>query len=394
MTASAADASLVVGHAERVPASSAARLRRALPRLTRDAVARMGALPWFAALPPDERSYVGLVVQAGLEEFVSWFRDPERPPTADRAIFDAAPRALARAVSLQQTVQLIRVAVEVLEAAIPSVAAVEDQDALEHAVLRYSREVAFAAAEVYAGAAEERGAWDARTEASVVDSLLRGDVGEAVLTRAGSLGWSRPEWATALAGGMPDADDDRVAALRSAARRTGLCLLVGDHGDSLLVVIGGSGDPISSIEQAAAAFPPGPVCVGPVVSELPEVVGVLAEARAALAAVGAWAEAPRPVGSGRLLAERVVLGDDVARRRLRTEVYEPLAARPELLATVSAYLDEGCAVEATARRLYLHANTVRYRLGRARDLVGRDATVPREAQELRLSLVIGSTGRG
>lgn len=382
----------VVRHAERVPASSAARLRRALPRLTRDAVARMGALPWFAALPPDERSYVGLVVQAGLEEFANWSRTPDQPPAADRAIFDAAPRALARAVTLQQTVQLIRVAVEVLEAAIPSVAAPEDQDALEHAVLRYSREVAFAAAEVYAGAAEERGAWDARTEASVVDSLLRGDVGEAVLTRAGSLGWSRPDWVTALAGGIPDAHDDRVAALRSAARRTGLCLLVGDHGDSLLVVIGGSGDPASSIEQAAAAFPPGPVCVGPVVADLTDVVSVLGEARAALHAVPAWADAPRPVRSDQLLAERVVIGDEVARRRLRDEVHQPLTTRPDLLTTIGTFLAEGCAVEATARRLYLHPNTVRYRLGRVRQLVGRDAGDPRQAQELRLALALGAIG--
>ena len=382
----------VVRHAARVPVSSAARLRRALPRLTREAVARMGTLPWFAALPPDERSYVGLVVQAGLEEFTTWFRERDRPPTANRAVFDAAPRALARAVTLQQTVQLIRVAVEVLEAAIPTVAAPADQDALEHAVLRYSREIAFAAAEVYAVAAEERGAWDARTEASVVDSLLRGDVGEAVLTRAGALGWARPDWITALAGGIPSADDDRVAGLRSAARRTGLCLLVGDHGDALLIVVGGSGEPAGSLEQVAAAFPEGPVCVGPLVTELAQVPGVLAEARAGLAAAPAWPTSPRPVRSGQLLAERVVLGDDIARGRLRDEVHAPLAARSDLHATVAAFLEEGSAVEATARRLYLHPNTVRYRLARASELLGRDATDPRDAQELRLALVIGRAG--
>ncbi len=45
---------------------------------------------------------------------------------------------------------------------------------LREAVLRYSREVAFSAAEVYARAAEVRGAWDARLEALVVDALVRG----------------------------------------------------------------------------------------------------------------------------------------------------------------------------------------------------------------------------
>src|SRR4051795_7136918 len=222
--------------------STPQRLRRMSAKLTTEAVAGMASLPWFTSLPPEERSYVGLVVQAGLDEFASWLRDPSQAPKADPAIFSAAPRALARAVTLQQTVQLIRVTVEVLEGAIPSISSEPAEvAALELAVLRYSREVAFAAAEVYAAAAEERGAWDARTEASVVDALLRGDVGEAVLTRAGSLGWGRPEWVTVLTGAMPDPDDARIPDLRAAARRTGLCLLVGEYGGRLLVVGGGAG---------------------------------------------------------------------------------------------------------------------------------------------------------
>lgn len=353
----------------------------------------MAGLPWFGALPPEERSFVGLVVQAGLDEFASWLRDTSRPPHADPAIFSAAPRALARAVTLQQTVQLIRVAVEVLEAAIPSIAtSAQEADALEHAVLRYSREVAFAAAEVYAAAAEERGAWDARTEASVVDALLRGDVGEAVLTRAGSLGWGRPEWVGVLTGTMPDPDDARIPDLRAAARRTGLCLLVGEYGGRLIVVVGGSGPKELAVEQAVTAFPPGPVVLGPTVGDLADVVTCIAEALAGLSAVTAWPDAPRPVPSSELLAERAVLGDDAARRRLRTEVYEPLRdAGGDLLLTAATYLDAGAAVEATARRLFLHPNTVRYRLRKIADVTRRDVTAPRDAQVIRLALVVGRT---
>ncbi|MBK5305368.1 MAG: helix-turn-helix domain-containing protein [Frankiaceae bacterium] len=371
--------------------STSHRFRRATSRLTTDAVSRMATLPWFGGLPPEERSFVGLVVQAGLDEFASWLRDTSKPPHADPAIFSAAPRALARAVSLQQTVQLIRVAVEVLEAAIPTIATSDEEaDALEHAVLRYSREVAFAAAEVYAAAAEERGAWDARTEASVVDALLRGDVGEAVLTRAGSLGWGRPEWATVLAGTMPGPDDARIPDLRAAARRTGLCLLVGEYGGRLIVVVGGSGPQALALEQAGSAFPPGPVVVGPTVSELAEVVSSIAEALAGLAAVPAWPDAPRPVPSSELLAERAVLGDDAARRRLRSEVYEPLrAAGGDLLLTAATYLEAGSAVESAARRLFLHPNTVRYRLRKIAAVTQRDLTAPRDAQVVRLALVVG-----
>jgi hypothetical protein len=373
--------------------STPERLRRASARLTTDAVSRMATLPWFVSLPPDERSYVGLVVQAALDEFAAWLRDPTRSPKADPGIFSVAPRALARAVTLQQTVQLIRATVEVLEAAIPSIAAPGEADALEHAVLRYSREVAFAAAEVYAAAAEERGAWDARTEAGVVDALLRGDVGEAVQTRAAALGWTRPAWVVVLAGALPDGDDGQVADLRAAGRRTGLCLLAGEYGGQLLVVVGGDGSRERAVAQVAAGFPPGPVVTGPVVADLAEVPASIQEARAALTAVAAWPEAPRPVASSELLAERTVVGDETARRRLLQEVHAPLlAAGGDLLLTASAYLEEGGAVEATARRLFLHPNTVRYRLRKIAETVGRDLTQARDAQVVRLALIVGRVG--
>lgn len=384
----------VVGHAAFVPTpSTSQRFRRASARLTTDAVAQMATLPWFGALPPEERSFVGLVVRAGLDEFTGWLRDTSRPPKADPTIFSVAPRSLARAVTLQQTVQLIRVSVAVLESAIPSVAASPaEADVLEHAVLRFSREVAFAAAEVYAAAAEERGAWDARTEASVVDALLRGDASEAVLTRAGSLGWGRPEWVCVLAGSIPELDDAGVPALRAAARRTGLCLLVGEYGGRLLVIVGGTGSRELALEQAVAAFPLGGVVQGPTVADLAGVVGPIAEALSALAAVSAWPNAPRPVLSSALLAERVVLGDGAARQRLRVEVYEPLhAAGGELLATAAAYLDAGGAVETTARKLFLHPNTVRYRLRRIADVTQRDLSRERDAQAVRVALVLGRT---
>ena len=75
---------------------------------------------------------------------------------------------------------------------------------MREAVLRYSREIAFAAAEVYAQAAEARGAWDARLEALVVDALLRGEADDSLRSRAAALGWGalrvggRGAWARRL----------------------------------------------------------------------------------------------------------------------------------------------------------------------------------------------------
>jgi hypothetical protein len=353
-------------------------------------VRAMEELPWFAALPAEERSYVGLVLHAGLDAFAQWLREPAQPPPVGPEVFAAAPKELTRVVTLKQTVQLVRVAVEAVERAVPRLAAPGDEPALREAVLRYSREIAFAAADVYAAAAEARGAWDARVEAGVVDALVRGHAGELTLSRAGSLGWNRVDWVVALA--APAVADLDAGALRATARYRGLSLLTGEAAPALVLVLGGSGDTAQAVDHLVTALPDGPVVVGPVVGELAAAAPSVQEALAGLTAVAAWPDAPRPVSAQELLAERAVLGEPAARRRLMEEVYRPLAAAGgDLVATAAAYLEGGGSVEGTARALFLHANTVRYRMKKLTDVVGYDLTAPREALVVRLALLLGRT---
>ena len=63
----------------------------------------------------------------------------------------------------------------------------------------------------------------------------------------------------------------------------------------------------------------------------------------------------------------------------------------DLLETCAAFLETGGSIEATARNLYVHANTVRYRLRKVLELVGLDLTSPRDAQVVRVAFVIGRT---
>jgi DNA-binding PucR family transcriptional regulator len=96
------------------------------------------------------------------------------------------------------------------------------------------------------------------------------------------------------------------------------------------------------------------------------------------------------VAAADLIPERVLAGDDSARQQLLSEVYEPLAAAGgSLLETLSVYLDTGGTLEGTARLLFVHPNTVRYRLKRVTDLCSLSPTAPRDAFALRLSLAIG-----
>jgi hypothetical protein len=360
-------------------------------RLTTQAVQAMGALPWFDALPAQTRAGAGLVVQAGLGAFARWLRDPAAHALPGPEVFSVAPRELARSVSLKQTVQLIRVVVGVIEEQVPGLADEGERAVLGEHVLRYSREIAFAAAEVYATAAEARGAWDARVEAGVVEALVRGHVSELTLSRAASLGWGHGQWCTALASADPTrVGDTGLDPLRSGVRHGGWSVLTGETGGGLLVLVGGSGPVEDAVGTVTALLPDGPVVVGPTAPDLAGAGPCVAEALAGLAAVGAWPDAPRPVAAGALLAERAVLGDGLARARLLTEVHRPLAAAGgELLRTAAAFLDGGGSVEGAGRALFLHPNTVRYRLRKILDTIGYDITTPRDAQVVRIALVLG-----
>jgi DNA-binding PucR family transcriptional regulator len=92
-----------------------------------------------------------------------------------------------------------------------------------------------------------------------------------------------------------------------------------------------------------------------------------------------------------LLPERAFAGDALARSTLVNRIYQPLKAHSlELLNTLWSYLDNGRSLEATARELFVHPNTVRYRLKRVGDVIGWDATGAREALILQSALIIGA----
>ena len=147
-------------------------------------------LPWFRAMSAEHRSWLGLVAQAGVAAFVDWVRHPERSrPAVAGEVFGTAPRELARAVSLQQAVEMVRIIIDVVETQVDELAAPGGEAELREAVLRYTREIAFGAAQVYARTAEARGAWDARLEALVVEALVRGETDEGLQSWAAALNW-------------------------------------------------------------------------------------------------------------------------------------------------------------------------------------------------------------
>jgi DNA-binding PucR family transcriptional regulator len=296
---------------------------------------------------------------------------------------------------------MVRTTIEVVEDRIDGLTeTVEESRILREGMLRYSREIAFATAQIYAQTAELRGAWDARLEALIVDAVLRGEEDDALLSRASTLGWAARTDITVMVGLAPNDDPEAVVdGMHRAGRHRppagydgpGLSVLAGVQGDRLIAVVGGvTGDPVVVLRALAGQFAPGPVVIGPVVGELTAASRSAEAALSGLRAAVAWPDAPRPVLADDLLPERAIAGDELARGCLLEEIYRPLSeAGSALLETLSVYLEQAASLEAAARILFVHPNTVRYRLRRVTDITGLTPSQARSAFTLQIALVLG-----
>ncbi|MBW5251048.1 helix-turn-helix domain-containing protein [Streptomyces sp. P01-B04] len=272
-------------NAAHLHAATLKRLEQSSGRLAANAIARMDeSLSWYRAMPPENRSWIGLVAQAGIAAFTEWFRHPETPQADEGAV-----------------------------------------------------------------------------------------------SRAAALGWNSPEHVCVLLGTAPDGDSElTVEAIRRAARHAKLQVLTGVLGNRLVVIAGGSDNPLQVAKALIGPYAAGPVVAGPVVPDL------------GLKACGAWQDAPRPVLADDLLPERAMAGDPAARDQLVEEIYRPLEeAGSALLETLSVYLEQASSLEGAARMLFVHPNTVRYRLRRVTDVTGWSPSDVRSAFTLRIALILG-----
>ncbi|CAI7668793.1 unnamed protein product [Penicillium discolor] len=332
---------------------------------------KAATLTWLRRISGD----IATVTIKRLEDTLPWYAD--MPPARRSA--------------------LIRVTVEVTEERVAG-----KGEHLREAILLYSRDVAFAAADVYARAAEARGLWDARLEALVVDSILTGEADEELPSRIAALGWHGHGEVAVLVGTTPPQFD--VDLVRRTARKLAVDVLIGVQGSRLVLVLGrarvegqeGEDEELGFQEIAARlepSFGPGFVVLGPAVAALVDASQSARAALAGFAVARAWRSAPRPVEADDLLPERALAGDPLAKQTLIERIYRPLQAHStDLVTTLWSYLDNGRSLEATARELFVHPNTVRYRLKRVSEVIGWDATGPREALILQTALILGSIG--
>lgn len=373
-------------------AETARRLRAGIGVLSSVTLQRLETqLPWYRTMSSSDRSWVGLLAQSGISSFVDWYRKPDKNLRVVSDLFKTAPRDLVRAISLQQTLQLLKTVVEVVEERVPDIARPVEQPALREAVLVYSREVAFAAADVYARAAEARGSWDARLEAMVIDALVRGDSVDELASRTAAFGWQSEGPVCVIVGRAPQRSAKKgLDGIRRKAQRWADDALLGIHDNRLLIVLGGVTELDDAVEDLSDCFGPSEVIVGPTVPALAEAATSAKAAIRALKAATARPDSPRPVKADDLLPERALSGDRIALGELIERYYAPLTSGTgQLLKTVSAYVEYGSSLEATAKALSVHPNTVRYRLRKITDAIGLDPTSSRDAFVIHIALVYG-----
>ncbi len=109
------------------------------------------------------------------------------------------------------------------------------------------------------------------------------------------------------------------------------------------------------------SYAAGPVVAGPIVPDLLAATRSAQAAAAGLKACFAWQDAPRPVRRTNCSPERAIAGDPSAREQLVEEIYRPLEEAGSALLERQRLSGTG-QTEGAARMLFVHPNTVRYRL--------------------------------
>ncbi|MFD0637272.1 PucR family transcriptional regulator [Catenulispora yoronensis] len=157
-----------------------------------------------------------------------------------------------------------------------------------------------------------------------------------------------------------------------------------------LASLPGAGDQLDQLIEALGSGSAGRVGVSPLFDDLTGTAQALKLARIALRGA---------VGSGKVvvfgrdaLSVAAASAPDVMARLSRAILSGlenmPADDRAVLLDTFGAWLNNGGSADEAARRLYVHPNTVRYRLRRLEERTGRTLSDPRHLAELTLAFEV------
>jgi len=373
----------------RLPAELAPALRRRLDATVAEVAAKVtGSIPAFAEIanPKVERDlHAG--VRAAVERFLELAGTAETAlPAPVRESFVALGAAEARDGRGTETLlTAVRLAARLLlrsaAAALAEVRPVSPDELLDlsDAVASYTDELAAAATEGYALQLREQAGETDRRQQLLAELLLRGDAAEArVLAAATAIGWRRLD---ALVPVLLPPEHARDARFRYADE----AVVVDRERDCVLFLRDG---PRAARSRLAGSLRGRDGVVGPTLpwDRMPEAVRLAELARGLVSDPG-----DEPVFAVDHLATLALRGEAGALDVLAARRLAPLAGltdqtRQRLLETLHAWLRYWGSRADVAAELYVHPQTVSYRLNRLRALLGDDLDDPATRFELLLVL--------
>ncbi len=381
---SAADGSADGGSAEQRLAAVA---RHVLDGLD-DLVPTMGAayrreVAEYAAMDDGSFDHVLRTSAAFVRRFVVALAEGVGEPVPDRAALVASGRQRQRAgISLDAAMHAFRIASRVGWTGIADASTAVAPNLVSDLAgrwIEYADRASTAFAEGHTTASSEQlRRMDARRQALVADLLAAQDEAAARAVASGHGLTLADSYVPVVLPGDAASDEDHLDA--SVPSGT----IVGRRGGHLVALV-----PLRTHDLAALLARLGTVAHGhaaqpgaPLAGEVVRAESVLAVARR-LGRTGV-------LGPDALALHRAVHEHDGLQRHLRDDVLAPLvAADPDGIfrETLRAYLADG-AVRAVADRLFVHANTVTYRLRRVRECTGLDPRVPQQAASLVLAIAL------
>jgi hypothetical protein len=357
----------------------AATLRPRLPTLVGEVIdAVQAAVPEYRRLDPA----VTRGVHVALDGFLDLIEGGDERRVPGREVYERFGEAEARnGRSLEALLAAYRAGAQVAWrgfAAAGHEAGVDPSAlyTLAEAIFAYIDEISAASAEGHAREQSRVAREQGERRRRLVEALLQEPQPLEVEALAQAAGWELPARVAALAfdANAHDRVDARLGAFALVARVEGVgWAFVADA-----FAPGRRGELEHALDGAAAALGP----------ELPP-AEVARSARRARLALGLAREGLIVADDHLLdliLSRDGELAAELARRRLAPLDALPASSRDRLLETLRAWLDAHGEARPAAAALHVHVQTVRYRLGQLRDLLGDALDDPRARLELALAL--------
>lgn len=369
----------------------------------------LASIPSYRALPDETLRQVRDVNRQNLTWFIGALRAGRGPDEEELAFVRASASKRAReGVPLSGLLQAYRLGAQLAWGQAKELIGgdpVRLAEGLElaTAVMRWVDVVSGAVAQAYLEEYERLSSDREAARRDLLDGIIGGAfTDDEVFARAEALGLdpAAPSCIAVIAPAEPVADSAAMRAVQHRLKTLAADLpaadrsLIAVRGAEVVVVFPAAGSALTDVQAGMRALVeragetlglPVRAGLGRPRDTLAELAPCYREASIAFAAARA-SSSSAAVSYGEMLVEELILRERGVSQRLASQLLEPLEGHPELRHTLVMYIEHGPSLPAVAKILFLHPNTVSYRLTRIRELTGRDPRTPAGVAELFLAL--------